>query len=522
MTRARVALTLAVLFLLFAGLGRLPLMDPDEGRYARSAQEMIERGDYVVPHLNGLPRLQKPVLFYWLEAASFAALGFTETAARIPSALAACGTLLWLFLFARRRSGERTALAACAVLATTPLFFALARTATTDMVLTFFVFGATASLYAGIVEPAAPRRHLVVAGICLGLGLLVKGPVALVVPTLAIPAAAIARRREPITIAGRAAGVAWIMLAVVLPWAAMIVHRLGLEEVLAVWQREAFERYAGGGLDHPEAVSYYLMTAPLTLFPWSAFIPIAALSALRRLKWGDGLNPLLLVWSAGLFAFLSLGRGKLDSYLLPLTPAVAYMIALILTREEESEWMVRWTSRVMAAFALVLLAPFLSGRIQGHAPAALPAAALAAAGAAGLLSLLAYLRRERLVLGAFAAAMGCVLLGAVFFIPLTWAAERSTRDLARQADLAGTSGTLYTLRLSPPSLGFYARRNTTHVPARATLMKALEAPHEASVVLEASRSNVIRQLLDRGFRVTASSGRFVVMRRGPPGDRERG
>ncbi|HXI03162.1 MAG TPA: glycosyltransferase family 39 protein, partial [Candidatus Saccharimonadales bacterium] len=140
---ARWAVAIGAVALLFTLLGRLPLLDPDEGRYARTSQLMIERGDLVVPWFEGRPRLEKPAFFYWMEAAAFSALGFTETAARLPSAAAAAGTLLWLYLFARRRAGEATALAACAICATTPLFLALGRTATTDMTLTFFVFGAS-------------------------------------------------------------------------------------------------------------------------------------------------------------------------------------------------------------------------------------------------------------------------------------------------------------------------------------------------------------------------------------------
>lgn len=512
MTRARAAWAAGILLILFTGLGRLPLLDPDEGRYARSAQEMIERGDLVVPWFEGRPRLEKPVLFYWLEIAGFGLLGVSEAGARLPSALAAAGTLAWLFAFARKRSGERTALAACAILATTPLFFGLARTATTDMVLAFFVFGATVSLYAGIVEPASPRRHLIVAGVCLGLGMLTKGPVVLVAPVLAIPAAALARKREPITIAGRLVGVAWIMVAVALPWAALLFGRLGWEEVLEIWRREALERYAGGGLDHPESILYFARTAPVTFFPWSAFAPFAAVAGLRRLRWGDGLMPLLLTWSLGGLAFFSLGRGKLDSYLLPLAPAAAYLIALSL-EPALRETAVRWATRVLAGLSLLGAAAMLAGLGPSHDPVALPALALVFAGAAGLCALVGFARRAEAAATVLQAGMGAFLLGAVLLVPLPWASERSTRELVREADLARAPGELYVLRVQPPSLGFYANRTATHVPARFMLVRMIEDERPASIVLESRRDDVIKQLLARGFRVSASSGRLVAMRR---------
>jgi 4-amino-4-deoxy-L-arabinose transferase-like glycosyltransferase len=421
--RLRLVLAASALVLLFAGLGRLPLLDPDEGRYARTAQEMLERGDLVVPVLDGEIRLQKPVLFYWLEAACFTLIEESETAARLPSALAAAGTLLWLYAFARRRAGETTALLACAVLMTTPIFFAMARVATTDMVLTFFVFGASASLYAGVIEPVRGRGHLWIAGICLGLGMLTKGPVALLVPLLVVAAGAVARRRAPITVAGRLVGVSWVMVAVALPWAALLFHRVGWETALDIWRREAIERLTSG-LDHPESPLYFLMTAPVTFFPWSAFVPWALVSGVRRSRRGDAWWPALLAWTIGPFLFWTLSRGKLDSYLLPLAPAVALMVAssLATTGSRRAEAVsgirhgvalpagtpgapdapgagpkppaagdggrraaspgLRWAIWLLVATATLALLPFPITRMTRSAPGALPLVALVASIAA--------------------------------------------------------------------------------------------------------------------------------------------
>jgi len=517
MTKAAALVGAALLALLFAGLGRLPLIDPDEGRYARTAQEMIQRDDLVVPWLDGQPRLKKPVFFYWCEIASFRLLGESETAARLPSAAAAAGTLLWLFSFTRSRLGESTALAACTVLATTPLFFGMARTTTTDMTLTFFVFGAAASLYSGIVEPVRSIRNLIIGGVCLGLGLLTKGPVALLFPGLAIGAAVLARRRAPITVAGRVTAAAWIMIAVVVPWLALLFHRMGFEETLEIWRRETLERISGG-LDHPESPVYYLMTSPATFFPWSAFVPFALVSSFRRLRRGDGMLPFLLAWTIGSFVFFSIGRGKLDSYLLPLTPAVAILLATTLSGEL-IEPAVLWGGRVMLALGVALLIPVKLGHSLHESAGALGALSLTAAAFGLVIAGLAYaaaLTHARLrvfVQPALASLTGAALLAAVLFLPAGLAEARSTRALVRDAGLAASDETVFAHRIHHPSLGFYLRRAATFIPSRNLLLKAVADGKPAAVLVEERRRDVVLPLLTSGFRVAARSDDRIVLRR---------
>jgi len=546
----RAGIGAALLALMLVGLGRLPLLDPDEGRYARTAQEMGERGDLVVPHFEGVPRLQKPVLFYWLEMASFAIFGQNAWAARLPSALAALGTLLWVHAFARPRLGDRAALAACAILATTPLFFAFARTASTDMTLTFFVFGATVSLYAGIVEPSRPVRHLVVAGLCLGLGVLTKGPVAMIFPAFAIPAAALARKRAPITIAGRATAVAWIMIAVVAPWLALLLRRVEFADILEIWRRETVERVAQG-LDHPESPAYYFLTFPATFFPWTALLPFALVATARRLRTGAGLAPFLLAWFCGAFAFFSLGSGKLDAYLLPIAPAAALLIARAASDEGLLPSMGRWGARILAVVGALALLPLAMSHDLRENSELLAGYSLAAAAAALTTALLARAGRERAIVPTLAVTAGVLLIITPFALPGDLVATRSTRDLvagstllagqgpksgsspfARSNSVSGPSSEsgsgsaggpdpIYAMRLHAPSLDFYAGRTATYVPSRSMLLKSVEDGAPAWIVLEEWREDAVRPLLARGFRVVSRSGGRLLMRR-PPGGTVRG
>src|SRR5687768_11361646 len=101
--RGRVLLLLMVWALTMAlGLGNTALWEPDEPRFAEATRQMFERGNFLTPWFNDRPRFEKPVLLYWLQAPFVALLGPTETAFRIPSALAGLLTLLLIY-----RIGER-------------------------------------------------------------------------------------------------------------------------------------------------------------------------------------------------------------------------------------------------------------------------------------------------------------------------------------------------------------------------------------------------------------------------------
>src|SRR4051812_38832274 len=137
--RTRLALGLLALLLFFGGLGSYPLLDPDEGRYAEIPREMLLRGDFVTPRLNGVLYFEKPPLYYWLNAAAAAVVSRPEIASRLAGAgfgLAGVG-LAWLLGLAM--GGRRTGLLAAIVLGTAPLYVALARTAIIDMTVTFFL-----------------------------------------------------------------------------------------------------------------------------------------------------------------------------------------------------------------------------------------------------------------------------------------------------------------------------------------------------------------------------------------------
>ena len=149
-----------------------PLIDPDEGRNAEVAREMVEGGDFVVPHLAGMPYLDKPPALFWAAGAAIGALGSTPLAARLPAVLAACLTLLVLGRFALREADGAFAVRVVALAATAPLFAVIAAYVIFDMPLTLCVTVVWTGLARELARGAATGRRAAMFG-ALALGVLI-------------------------------------------------------------------------------------------------------------------------------------------------------------------------------------------------------------------------------------------------------------------------------------------------------------------------------------------------------------
>src|SRR5574341_1326676 len=151
-------LMLAAGLFFFFMLGSAPLTEPDEGRNAEVAREMLVTGDWSTPHLNFERKLNKPVLFFWASAFSMKLGGVNEAAARFPSAAAAAAGVMAIYALGRCMFGERAGLLAGLVLASSPVYLAFSRIVIFDMLLTAFVVFTLLFFYLGSIETAPGRK----------------------------------------------------------------------------------------------------------------------------------------------------------------------------------------------------------------------------------------------------------------------------------------------------------------------------------------------------------------------------
>ena len=177
-------LCLVCVAVLFVNLGSADFFEPDEGRNAEKAREILLLNDWVTPHENFLPVLDKPMFFYWLVALSYKIFGIAEWSARLPSIVFALGCLFLVYHFARQWWGSWAAMWSVLILLTSVEFFLLARIVRSDMTLTFCVTLALCSFYSAIhaENEKAKKLHCLLMYGALGAGTLVKGLIGLVIP----------------------------------------------------------------------------------------------------------------------------------------------------------------------------------------------------------------------------------------------------------------------------------------------------------------------------------------------------
>ncbi|TAG10978.1 MAG: glycosyltransferase family 39 protein [Verrucomicrobia bacterium] len=303
----------------FIFLGTRGLNEPDEGRYAAVGWEMAAGGSWLVPHLNGIEHVQKPPLIYWFTAASMKLLGYNEWAARMPSALAACGVLLLTMAITRRLWNENRARIAAIVLVSTFMFFLLARVLTPDMLMTFFITAAIAAL-------VDERRWLFF--IMMGLGFLTKGPMALVVPLSAALGSYLTRDRSLPQVRFPWVRGMLVTLLIGLSWF-IVLSVLNPTLFDYFWQSELLDRFATN--EHGRSKPFWFFAPVLIagLLPWTFLIPGLVRQAWSRIraKRVTSSQGLLLGWTILPLIILSLSGSKLLTYVLPLMPAFAIAIS---------------------------------------------------------------------------------------------------------------------------------------------------------------------------------------------------
>lgn len=378
--RARRA-ALAALALAFAArlasMSALPLTDPTEGRYAQVSQEMAATGDWVTPRVwmneAHVPFLGKPPLYFWAAAGAMRLFGENEFAARLPSALAAAALLALLFVVMERYGGEGTGLLSVLVTASCGFFLAVSGSVATDMLLCACVAGSLLAYFAFTCETERRVRRLwsLTVFICLALGFLTKGPVALVLFGLPVLAWT-ARWREWRALRDHR----WLLgsslfLALTVPWFALCEARnpgflkyfFVNENLLRFVTHNYGDAYGTGHL-YPRGSAIVMLLAATA--PWSLFgLWHTAHARFVGCAWGIGNRRaefLLLGFFAGTL-FWCFARQLLPTYVLPMVPLFSAWLALTV-KSEAARDKLRSTAAVLLgvlAVAGVGCVPFLGG-----------------------------------------------------------------------------------------------------------------------------------------------------------------
>jgi 4-amino-4-deoxy-L-arabinose transferase-like glycosyltransferase len=360
------ALTLLAFFFL---LGNRPLNEPDEGRYTEIAREMIETGDWLVPHFWYLPHLDKPPMTYWLVAASMKMFGQNEWAVRLPVALAGTSGVWAAFLLGSAMGGRRTGIWSALILLSAIFYWMMSRMLTTDMILTQFNAWAIYFLWRSWTALETQKGkffawHL--AGwIAVAGGFMTKGPVALAIPLVSLFALVIYRR-------GKVAGIFWaglfsglvLFFALVLPWFLAVFQRVPQSAHYMILGQAAGHLLGTTIKNRTAFPGYYFPVLAVEFLPWTLLLGWLW----RRGHWRS-LDPkskeawlLLNTWAIFTFTLFSLSHAKLPAYILPIFPALAVLLAWRFFGDDRAGEFVPkpvWQTALGIAFMPPVIFPFV-------------------------------------------------------------------------------------------------------------------------------------------------------------------
>lgn len=364
-----IALVVLCAIVNFYGLGRLPLVGPDEPRYAEVAREMYETGDWVTPRLGGINWFEKPALTYWLAAAGYKLFGVSEFAARFGIALMASAGILILYFLGKRIRSSRFGYLSAAALATCGLWPGFARGATFDMPLSVAMELALLSffLWESRDQPNGKNLTWWVFSFSLGLAVLAKGLVGIVLPVTIAGLYLLLTRRIKIVLkpALLLSGI-FIFLAVAAVWYAPVIGRQGNEFVNEFFIAHHFQRYLSNKYRHPQPFYFFFLVAFAGCFPWSFYLASSAWQSLLRVRAKfdrseDRLRLFLWLWVGTPIIFFSFSGSKLPGYILPVFPSIALIIGLELEQWWADKEPKRMKLLVPATALLICIAALVIG-----------------------------------------------------------------------------------------------------------------------------------------------------------------
>ncbi len=468
---------LLVLFTLvwFSNLQYPRLVKPDEGRYAEIPREMVATGNWLTPRLNDIKYFEKPALQYWATATAFTVFGDHEWTARLWSALCGYAGVLLAFFVGRRLFGEQAGLYSALVLGSSFLWVFIGHINTLDMGLSFFMMLALAGFLIAQTSASARtmRNAMLLAWAAMALAVLSKGLIGIVLPGTVLVAYSLMQRDFAL----------WRRLHILAGLALFLL-------ISAPW-------FIAVSLANPEFFQFFFIHEHFTRFltkvhgrfhPWYAFIPILALGLM---PWLLSFSPAMLqgwrtqapvkafqprrflwLWAVVIFLFFSVSDSKLPPYILPIFPALAWLIGDYLTRV--SARALRW----QLLFTFLLGALITAGVAIKYGdfpdpatPAPLYAAyapwllAAAAIWLAGVLAAIGFCQRQRIEAAVISvAAVGLISTQLVLAGHESLSPSSSSYDFAQQLKPHLKAGTpFYCLHMYDQTLPFYLKRTCTLV-----------------------------------------------------------
>ena len=351
-------------------LGNRPFATPDEGRYVEIPREMVATGDWVTPRLNGVKYFEKPPFLYWLQACSFKVFGLNELGMRLWIVIFATLGCVATYAFGQSIFDRVTGLMAAGVLATTALYFSLARLIILDMVVSTWVTLALFCFYQALYKPPSQARRLWFYGFsaACAFGVLTKGIMALAVPGPFIVLWLSYTRQWRLLMPVYLIGCCAVFLAITAPWH-ILVSLKNPEFLYKYFIVEHFLRYTTTIHARYKPVWFFFPITLVGLLPWTTFLYGASSSSrgaagdavIQEKTWmatltsfvrhDEGRHSFLWIWTGWVLLFFSVSNSKLIPYILPIFPPLALLIGHSLRQAYLS-----WSRTVFYQHSFIMIA----------------------------------------------------------------------------------------------------------------------------------------------------------------------
>jgi len=583
-SRPVLAVTISTLWVLFIcwitfgwNLGNIGLVDETEPLFAEASRQIIVTGDWITPFFDNETRFDKPILIYWCQAIAYVILGVNEWAVRIPSALAATGLIALVFYtihwYLTQKDGLEqgsypsrsylTAGLATTILALSPEMIVWGRTGVSDMLLTACIASALLCFFLGYANNSEllpenslfPNKWYLACYVLIAGAVLDKGPVGIVLPGIIILAFVcyLQNLRQIIHQMRLFTGLA-IIFVLAAPWYILVTWRNGWNFIDAFFGYHNLERFTEVVNGHSAPWYFYFFVVLLGFAPYSLYLP-AAMAQVRfwqRSYWmsqpkSQQLGLFACFWFFGVFGFFTIAVTKLPSYVLPLMPATAILIALQWSdlfpssldnspnsSQPKATNLVKISSWInVALLTLVSIALFHLTRLTGSDPAApdlyqiIENAGLPARGGviwllcAIAIAILSLIRRWRAIL--VVNSLGFVLFLAIVLLPAIFIMDKERQLPLRQlsAKIVQTQyphEELVMLGFKKPSVVFYTHDHVNYFKFPQEVLTHIQQQsgqnlHQPSLLLLAEQRKFIdMELPPDDYKSIANLGAYQLVR----------
>jgi len=327
-------------FVMFYQLGSRSLYNPDEGRYAQIAKEMVKSNNWIEPTLYGVDYHAKPVMFYWLTSLSYKIFGMNEFSSRfIPAFFGMLGILI-TFLFVKSVVGGREAVFSSFLLMANFWYVQVSRFMLIDAVFAFFIFACLYCFYTGYGSRSHKLLFYNLFYVILAFSFLTKGFACFILTS--VPIFVYLFYKKSFRIGFKIHNHIWGISLFVFIVGIWLVN-ISVREPEFLWNfiwHDHIERFLSKDYEHQRSFFFFFLLTPLFLLPALFFIE-PVIDTFKNWKNGHkDLKVYCLICAGWVILFFSLSRTKLPTYILPAFPFLCIALGLAwseLTQKEPAE-----------------------------------------------------------------------------------------------------------------------------------------------------------------------------------------